>query len=140
MSNIRKIIDSLPAKTPKARTIMRENINERLEKDPEDRQAIRLLGVLDDIETSKKQERSRKQDAECLKWNNHDHGKTKKFAYYRGKEIGRIFQISNHSNRIKFVYRVVILDNELPDLFHHVEEARKAGEQEFKSRRKDYSK
>jgi hypothetical protein len=69
-----------------------------------------------------------------LAWEKFQHGKKEFRAFQGSLVVGYITMRANHSDAIKQVYNVRILDDDLPGTFQHIEDARLAGEVEIRKR------
>lgn len=130
MSHIDITIARIPTMTAKSRATLRKNAEHKRAKTPGDEDARRILEALDAFEG----DRTKSADLEVtglLSWERHRAGQAT-FRAFRGDEvIGHIFKRADHSMTEKDVYSVEILEETLPGAFHHIRDAREAGEKAF---------
>ena len=69
-----------------------------------------------------------------LAWKKHRHGEATFRAYHGDDAVGRIFKRADHSMTETNVYSVEILGNQVSGTFHHIRDAREAGECAFVAR------
>lgn len=134
MSNIEKTIARLPGMNAKAPAIMRVNINAVLARKPGDADARRLLEALDAMEAA----RPKTAEFEVtghLSWEKHRSGEGTFRAFHGENVVGRIFKRADHTSLDKEVYSLEILGKAVSGAFHHIRDARAAGEREYASRR-----
>lgn len=131
MSDIKAIIDRIPCMNAKSRANLRENIAKTLANTPEDESACRILDALNAFEEADA-EPQRLEVTGLLGWEKRPHTKTFTFrGFYEGRVVGQILKRANHSGTEKDVYTVDILEQLLPGKFHHIKDARVAGEAAF---------
>lgn len=131
MSHIDAIIDRIPSMNAKSRANLRENIGSTLTKEPEDESACRILDALNAFEEASAKPQ-RLEVTGLLGWEKRPHNKQFTFrAFHKGRVVGKIFKRANHSGTEKDVYTVEILEQLLPRKFHHIKDARTAGEAAF---------
>lgn len=70
-----------------------------------------------------------------LSWEKHRAGQATFRAFHGTEVVGRIFKRADHSSVEKDVYSVEIDGVTLPGAFHHIRDAREAGERAFAARR-----
>lgn len=133
MSHIEKTIARLPSMNAKALTTLRGNANAVLARKPCDGDARRLLEALDAIEAAKPKTVEFEVTG-LLSWEKHRPGEGTFRAFHGENVVGRIFKRADHTSLDKDVYSLEILGQEIPGAFHHIHDARAAGEREFASR------
>ncbi|MCU9849387.1 hypothetical protein OEZ60_15405 [Defluviimonas sp. WL0024] len=134
MSHIEKTISRLPTMNAKALATLRGNANAALARKPDDQDARRLLDALDAMEGGKPKT-AEFEVTGLLAWEKHRPGEGTFRAFHGENVVGRIFKRADHSSRDKDVYSLEILGAAIPGAFHHIRDAREAGEREFCSRR-----
>lgn len=131
MSHIDSIITRIPSMDAKSRANLRENARNKLKISPEDRSARRVLDALNTFEDADDRPQ-RLEVTGLLEWEKRPHNKQFTFrAFHEGRVVGKIFKRANHSTTEKDVYSVEILSQQLPGKFHHIKDARTAGEAAF---------
>jgi len=137
MSHIDKTIADLPNRSAKDRANLRRNADAMLKKSPGQNEALRLLVALDAFDASRAKPAKLEQTG-LLAWEKYQKGEATPFRAYHGdRVVGRIIKRANHSGTKKDVYSVEILDQILAGVFHHISEARAAGEAAFHAQQKE---
>ena len=134
MTQIDTTIARIPGMTAKSRAALRRNAEAALAKSSEDAAARRILDALDAFET----ERTKPSQLEVtglLSWEKHRAGQATFRAFHGAEIVGRIFKRADHSSLEKDVYAVEINGVTLPGGFHHIRDARAAGERAFAASR-----
>lgn len=134
MSLIEKMIAQLPDMTAKARAAHLNNVKVALAKNPDDPGARRLLEAHEALDETIPTT-SGVDVTGLLSWEKNRAGTSTFRAFHDGKVVGRIFKGANHSVLHKDVYELEILGTKVPGRFHHILDAREAGERAFTSRR-----
>jgi len=134
MSHIEKTIARLPTMNAKALATLRGNANAVLARKPDDQDARHLLEALDAMGAAKPRT-AESEVTGLLSWEKHRPGEGTFRAFYGDNVVGRIFKRADHSIIDKDVYSLEILGTAIPGAFHHIRDAREAGELEFVSRR-----
>jgi hypothetical protein len=116
----------------KALANLRDNAVARLARKPGDEDARRLLEALDAIEAAKPKP-AEFEVTGLLSWEKYRAGKSTFRAFHGETVVARIFMRANHSNHDKEVYSLEVLGQEIPGAFHHIRDARAAGERAFAS-------
>jgi len=133
MSHIEKTIARLPTMNAKALATLRGNANAMLARKPDDQDARRILEALDAMEAANPKTVEFEMTG-LLSWEKHRPGEGT-FRAFRGENVvGRIFKRADHSSLDKDVYSLEVLGTTVPGAFHHIRDAREAGEREFASR------
>lgn len=131
MSRIDNIIARIPSMNPKSRANLRENAKSKLKEAHDDKDADRVLSALYAFEDAD----GRPQHLEVtgmLAWEKGIHNKLSTFrAFHEDRVVGTIFKRANHSGIETDVYTVEILQQQLSRKFHHIKDARTAGEVAF---------
>jgi len=130
MTHVDATIAYIPGMTAKSRVTLRRNAEAALAKSPENAEARRLLDALEAFEA----ERAKPSELEVtglLAWEKHQHGQATFRAFHGAEIVGRIFKRADHSMVEKDVYEVQINGVTLRGAFHHIRDAREAGEQAF---------
>jgi hypothetical protein len=130
MSNVEKIIARLPHMTAKELAAVRRNVDTALVKRPGDADALRVLHELNAV-TSLKPEPSAFEVTGLLSWEKHRPGESTFRAFHGDSVVGGIFKRDDHSGMDKEVYTLEILGRAVAGAFHHIRDARAAGEAEF---------
>jgi hypothetical protein len=114
----------------KARARLRKNAEDALQKTPEN--ARRILKELDAFEDANSQPQHLEKTG-LLGWEKRppDHKIYTFRAFHEDRIVGKIFKRADHSGTEKDVYTVEVLDQPLPGQFHHIRDARNAGEVAF---------
>jgi hypothetical protein len=133
MTQIDTTIARIPDMTAKSRAALRRNAEAALAKSLEDATARRLLDALDAFET-KRAKPSELEVTGLLSWEKHRAGQATFRAFHGAEVVGRIFKRADHSSVEKDVYSVEIDGQTLPEAFHHIRDARDAGERAFAAR------
>ncbi|MGK7654963.1 hypothetical protein ACSQ76_22000 [Roseovarius sp. B08] len=130
MSHIESTIARIPFMDARARARLRKNAEDNLQKKPED--AHRVLQELDAFEDVNSQPQNLEKTG-LLGWEKRppDYKIYSFRAFHEGRVVGTIFKRANHSTTEKDVYSVEILSQQLPGKFHHIKDARAAGESAF---------
>lgn len=134
MSQIEKTVARLHAMNAKALATLRENANAVLARKPDAEDARRLLDALDAIEAAKPRA-DQFEVTGLLSWEKHRPGVGAFRAFHGEHVVGRIFKRADHSSLDKDVYSLEVLGTAVPGAFHHIRDARDAGEREFACRR-----
>lgn len=137
MSHIEKTIARLPSLKAKALATLRSNAAALLARKPGDEDARRLLEAIDAIEATKPKTVEFEVTG-LLSWEKHRPGEGTFRAFHGENVVGRIFKRAEHSGLDKDVYSLEILGQTVPGSFHHIRDARAAGEQQFVYRRNLY--
>lgn len=131
MNRIDTIIDRIPSMNARSRANLRENLANTMKKAPEDESACRVLDALNAFEEADDRPQRFKKTG-LLDWETCSHNKQFTFrAFHEGRIVGKIFKRANHSGTEKDVYTVEILKQQLSEKFHHIKDARAAGEAAF---------
>ena len=131
MPSVDAIIARIPSMNARSRANLRENLANALENAPEDESACLVLDALNAFEKVNEKPRSLEKTG-LLEWEKRPQEKIYTFrAFYEGRIVGRIFKRANHSGTEKDVYTVEILEQRLPGKYHHIKDARAAGEAAF---------
>ncbi len=131
MSRIDNIIARIPFMDPKALANLRDNAQNTLKNALDDKDANRVLSALDAFEDADDRPQRLKVNG-LLEWEKRPHNKQFIFrAFHEGRVVGKIFKRANHSGTEKDVYTVEILELQLSGKFHHIKDARAAGEIAF---------
>lgn len=131
MSHIDNIIARIPSMDKRSRSSLRENIGKTLEENADDSDAHRVLAALNALEATLDTSPPL-QVTGLLAWEKRPHEKQFTFRAFRGdRVVGAIFKSANHSSSDKNVYSVEIHGQQLPGQFHHIKDARVAGEAAF---------
>ena len=127
----RKTIARIPLMDSKKRASTRKNAENKLKEAPDNEDARRILAALDAFEDP-----PRMVSTGLLKWElqPREQKKYKFHAFHDDHEVGYIFKDKNHTSMGKHVYQVVINDQALEEQFHHIKDARVAGEVAFSAR------
>ncbi len=137
MSHIEKVIARIPSMDARARAALRRNAEDKLAALPENANAQRVLDELDTIESSLPKN-SKYDVTGLLAWEKYQMGEATPFrAFYGDQVVGRIMKRANHSGADKDVYSVEILERVIPGVWHHIADARAAGEAAFLELRDD---
>ncbi len=123
-------IARIPGMTAKSRVALRRNAQAALTKSPEDAAARRILDALDAFEGGVAKPSDREVTG-LLSWEKHRAGQATFRAFHGAEVVGRIFKRADHSSVEKDVYAVEINGVTLPEAFHHIRDARMAGEEAF---------
>lgn len=127
-------IARIPGTTAQSRAALRRNAEAALVKSPDGAAARRLLEALDAFEAG----RTKPTELEVtglLSWEKHRAGQATFRAFHGTEVVGRIFKRADHSSVEKDVYSVEINRVTLPGAFHHIRDAREAGERTFAASR-----
>jgi hypothetical protein len=127
-------IARIPGMTAQSCAALRRNAEADLAKSPDDAAARRLLDALDAFEAG----RAKPTELEVtglLSWEKHRAGQATFRAFHGAEVVGRIFKRADHSSVEKDVYSVEIDGVTLPGAFHHIRDAREAGERAFAASR-----
>lgn len=136
MNHVDKIIARIPSMDAKARATLRLNAENTLKKSPDSGDARRIVEALDAFEASRPKE-ERFDVTGLLAWEKYRRGApTTVRAFFGDQNVGRIIKRANHSGSEKDVYSVEILGKLLSRDWHHIAEARTAGEAAFAERQK----
>lgn len=127
-------IARIPGMTAQSRAALRRNAEAALVKSSEDAAARRLLEALDALE-ARRTKPSEFEVTGLLSWEKHRAGQATFRAFHGTEVVGRIFKRADHSSAEKDVYAVEIDGVTLPGAFHHVRDARAAGERAFAASR-----
>lgn len=132
MSNIDKIIERIPMMEAKGRAVLRRNAMGTLTNTPESENAQRVVDALNVFEESRP--RTERFDITgLLAWEKYLEGEATPFRAFHGDQVvGRIIKNANHSGTDKDVYSVEILGHAVPGAWHHIADARLAGETAFR--------
>lgn len=131
MNRIDIIIDRIPSMNARSRANLRENLANTLKRAPVDESACRVLDALNAVEEADDRPQ-RLEKTGLLEWEKRPHNNRFTFrAFNEGRIVGKVFKRANHSGTEKDVYSVEILEQQLPGKFHHIKEARAAGEAAF---------
>jgi len=131
MNRIDTIIDRIPSMNVRSRANLRENLANTMKKAPEDESACRVLDALNAFEEADDRPQ-RLEKTGFLDWEKRPQNKQFTFrAFHEDRIVGKIFKRANHSGTEKDVYTVEILEQQLPGKFHHIKDARAAGEAAF---------
>ncbi len=124
----RKTIARIPSMDSKKRASTRKNAENKLKEAPDNKDARHILAALDAFEDP-----PRMVSTGLLKWElqPREQKKYKFHAFHDDHEVGYIFKDKNHTSMDKHVYQVIIKGEELPEQFHHIKDARVAGEEAF---------
>ncbi len=123
-------IARIPGMTAQSRATLRRNAEAPLAKSPEDAAARRILDALDAFEAGRTKP-SELEVTGLLSWEKHRPGQATLRAFCGAEIVGRIFKRADHSSVEKDVYSVEINGVSLPGAFHHIKDAREAGERAF---------
>ena len=134
MNHIDRTIARIPSMDAKARAALRRNAGSTLRKSPSSLDAQRIMDALDAFETAQPKA-SRFDITGLLAWEKFRHGETTFRAFHGDDLAGRIFMRANHSGTEKDVYSIEILGQVLPGDWHHIADARAAGEAAFAEKR-----
>lgn len=135
-NNIDRIIEKIPMMEAKARAALRQNADEILKKTPESEDAQRVIDALDAFDKGRPKA-ERFDITGLLAWEKYQKGEATPFrAFYGDQVVGRIIKNANHSGTEKDVYSVEILGHVIPGAWHHISDARLAGETAFRERNK----
>lgn len=134
MTHIEATIVRIPTMTAISRVALRRNAEASLKKSPENADARRILDALDafEVESAKPSEL---EVIGLLSWEKHRAGHATFRAFHGAAVVGRIFKRADHSSVEKDVYSLEINGEAIPAAFHHIRDAREAGEQAFAARR-----
>jgi hypothetical protein len=105
-----------------------------LAKSPENADARRLLDALDAFEAGCAKP-SELEVTGLLAWEKHQPGQATFRAFHGAEFVGRIFKRADHSSVEKDVYSLEIYEAAVPGAFHHIRDARQAGERAFAASR-----
>lgn len=131
MNRIDIIIDRIPSMNARSRANLRENLANALKKAPEDESACRVLDALNAVEEVDDRPQ-RLEKTGLLEWEKRPHNNRFTVrAFHEGRIVGKIFKRTNHCGTEKGVYSVEIFEQQLPGKFHHIKDARAAGEAAF---------
>ena len=117
-----KVISRIPKLTGKERKILRRNIDNVLQSNPEDIAALEVLAALNDFEESIPKP-TKKKKTSSIKWE--PQPTPKSCGKIDGKAVAYIFKHENHSNDQKHVYSVTVLGTDIPGRLENVLEAKK---------------
>ncbi len=134
MSQIEKTIARLHTMNAKALATLRGNANAVLARKPDAEDARRLLDALDAMDAAKPRV-DQFEVTGLLSWEKHRPGVGTFRAFHGEHVVGRIFKRADHSSLDKDVYSLEVLGTAIPGAFHHIQDAREAGEREFACRR-----
>jgi hypothetical protein len=127
-------IARIPGMTAQSRAALRRNAEAALAKSPDDGTARRLLDAIDTFEAGRAKP-SELEVTGLLSWEKHRDGQATFRAFHGTEVVGRIFKRADHSSVEKDVYAVEINGVTLPGAFHHIRDAREAGERAFAASR-----
>ena len=127
-------IARIPGMTAQSRATLRRNAEAVLVKSSEDAAPRRLLDALDAFEAGRTKP-SELEATGLLSWEKHRAGQATFQAFHGGDVVGRLFKRADHSSVEKDVYSVEINGVTLPGAFHHIRDARVAGERAFAASR-----
>lgn len=128
MSHIDTIIARIPSMNANSHANLRNNIGNTLKKTPDDSDASRVLDALDAFEDANDKPQ-RLEVTGLLAWEKRPREKQYTFrAFHEELVVGRIYKRADHSSTEKDVYSVKICGEHLPEQFHHIKDARAAGE------------
>lgn len=133
MTQIDATIARIPTMTVQSRAALRRNADASLAKSPDSTDAQRILDAIDAFDAG----RTKPSDLEVtglLSWEKHRAGQAAFRAFHGAEVFGRIFKRADHSSVEKDVYSVEIDGQTLPGAFHHIKDAREAGERAFAAR------
>lgn len=130
MTHVDTTIARIPGMTAQSRATLRRNVEAALMKSPEDVAARRILAALDALEAARPQP-SELEVTGLLSWEKHRAGQATFRAFHGAVVVGRIFKRADHPSVEKDVYAVEINGVTLPGAFHHIRDAREAGERAF---------
>lgn len=131
MNHLDRTIARIPSMEAKARAVLRKNADDILTKSPGDPNAQRVLDALKAFEASQPKA-ARFTVTGLLSWEKYEQGATSSVRAFFGDQIvGRIFKRANHTSLDKEVYSVEVLGRSLPGNWHHIADARAAGEAAF---------
>jgi len=130
MPRIDDLLSRIPAMPAASRKTLRQNAEAKLAREPGDMDARRVIVALDAAEpafpaTSAFEVTGR------LAWEKHRPGAGTFRAFHGDTEVGRIFKRADHSTTERDVYSLEILGQPVPGAFHHISDAREAGERAF---------
>jgi len=134
MTHVDATIARIPGMTAKSRAALRRNAEAALAKSPEHVEARRLLDALDAFEAGRVKP-SELEMTGLLAWEKHQPGQATFRAFHGAEVVGRIFKRADHSSVEKDVYSVEINGVTLLGAFHHIRDAREAGERVFAASR-----
>lgn len=136
MTPIETTIARIPSMSSKERATFRKNAETSLRKRPEYTDAQRLLDALDAFDAGR--EKASELDVTgLLSWEKHRAGQAVFRAFHQGVEVGRIFKRADHSLIEKDVYSMEIGGIALAGAFHHIRDAREAGERAYAAQYED---
>lgn len=134
MTHVDATVARIPGMTAQSRAALRRNAEAALAKSAKDGAARRLLDALDDFEAGRAKP-SELEVTGLLSWEKHRAGQATFRAFHGTEVVGRIFKRADHSSVEKDVYSVEIDGVTLPGAFHHIRDAREAGERVFTASR-----
>lgn len=130
MSQIDTTLARIPTMTAASRATLRRNAAVCLVKTPDDEATRRIMAALDHFEALGSKLAGLETTGQ-LAWERHRHGQTTFRAFHGDEHVGHIFKRADHSTTEKDVYAVEILGQRVPAAFHHIRDAREAGERAF---------
>ncbi len=140
MKNIDRTIALIPSMDQKAQARLRQNAEDKLQNSSDSvdaRNAEKIIGALSAFQKTRPAS-ERFYVTGDLSWEKYQKGGSNTIrAFYEDRVVGYIFKRANHSNADKNVYSIEILGQTLPGTWHHISDARAAGEAAFTDRKKD---
>jgi hypothetical protein len=130
MTHIDATIARIPTMTIPSRAALRRNAEAAFAKSPDNTYAQRLLDALDAFAAGRAKP-SELEVTGLLAWEKHRAAQAAFRAFHGTEIVGCIFKRADHSSVEKDVYTVEIDGETLPDAFHHIKDAREAGERAF---------
>jgi len=132
-SHIDATIARIPTMTAKSRVALRQNAEAALTKSPDNSEAQRIFDAIDAFEVGRAKP-SEMEVTGLLSWEKHRAGQASFRAFHGADVVGCILKRADHSSVEKDVYTVEINGQTLSKAFHHIRDAREAGERAFVAR------
>lgn len=133
MTQIDATIARIPTMTATSRAALRKNAEVRTVRQPGDTEARRVIEALDTFEDTRPKTATVEVTG-LLAWEKYRPGEATFRAFHGEESVGRIFKRADHSMTDKDGYSVEILGEAVEGVFHHIRDARKAGERAFTAR------
>ena len=134
-SHIDSVIARIPTMTAKDRDLWREKAHNVLSKKPDDPDAKRLIAAFGDAPTPVAVESWI--STGLIAWEPGGNDRPTCLGYADGDPVARIFKNATHTANRKAVYSVEVTGATLPNRFQYIGDARQAGENELRQRRRE---
>ncbi|MCB1356099.1 MAG: hypothetical protein KDK53_06225 [Maritimibacter sp.] len=121
--NIERILATLSSKDAKALGQFLKNANDALHRSPDDPEALRLR----DAVTA---ELDRRRPSVTDGWTRGTHGDPRHLMR-AGEIVASVYRLETHRSDNDGVWSVVVLGRELPETYRHIDDARRAAENEL---------